>query len=396
LAYYEHLGGNKYRLITRDPSVIGRRRRVSKTVIVPPDIMRSKRRTENWLIIEAAKFEEAVENGEFVKIEGMTFEQFVPQWRKGYALENLGGNTRGHYMSVIKTHLMPEFGKVRLDQIKTLHLVTFFAGLKRKDGKPMATNTKLNVYKAAKSIFDRAHDWKMIATNPMDGVQRPRADRQEKKEIRAQKKNFTTEEAVAVMKAMDTLPAQWRMYFMGAMISGLRRGEMLAIEWKDVDFEKGAIYVESQITLTEEGKKKEGELKTEESEGWIAMPSWYMDELKRYELHWKKEKMRCIDWKGKDKEYLFHSGEGEMYFPSTPTATWRKFLKRNNIPHVKLHGLRHTAGMLLRESGADMKTIQERLRHTKLSTTMDIYTHESEEISRAAANKLEALNPKTS
>ncbi|MNJ74738.1 site-specific tyrosine recombinase XerC [compost metagenome] len=66
---------------------------------------------------------------------------------------------------------------------------------------------------------------------------------------------------------------------------------------------------------------------------------------------------------------------------------------KHKLPHVKLHGLRHTAGMLLRESGIDLKTIQERLRHTKLDTTANIYTHESEEINRAAADSLESLNP---
>ncbi|MFC9778821.1 hypothetical protein [Paenibacillus chitinolyticus] len=68
-----------------------------------------------------------------------------------------------------------------MDQIRPLHLVTFFAGLTKKDGSPMATNTKLNIYKAAKSIFDAAFGWKLIPENPMDGVQRPSAGKKEKK-----------------------------------------------------------------------------------------------------------------------------------------------------------------------------------------------------------------------
>ncbi|WP_228101511.1 tyrosine-type recombinase/integrase [Paenibacillus donghaensis] len=75
--------------------------------------------------------------------------------------------------------------------------------------------------------------------------------------------------------------------------------------------------------------------------------------------------------------------------------TWSRLLASNKLPHVKLHGLRYTAGMLLRESGADLKTIQERLRHTKLDTTANIYTHKSEAISRAAADQLKELNPKS-
>ncbi|WP_238996742.1 hypothetical protein [Paenibacillus pinistramenti] len=90
------------------------------------------------------------------RIEKISFKDFVPQWKKGYANQHMGDNTRRNVMGYVDSYLMPEFGVVRLDQIRPLHLVTFFAGLIRKDEKLMATNTKLNIYKAAKSIFDAA------------------------------------------------------------------------------------------------------------------------------------------------------------------------------------------------------------------------------------------------
>ncbi|MNC52865.1 site-specific tyrosine recombinase XerC [compost metagenome] len=123
------------------------------------------------------------------------------------------------------------------------------------------------------------------------------------------------------------------------------------------------------------------------------MPTWYMDELKRLERIWRKEKLQCRKWKGKDKQYVFHGGDGQPYYPTTPTLTWRRFLQKHELPHVKLHGLRHTAGMLLRESGSDLKTIQERLRHAKLDMSAE-YTHESDIINREVVDKLEVLNPK--
>ncbi|MGE6229136.1 tyrosine-type recombinase/integrase [Paenibacillus chitinolyticus] len=84
-----------------------------------------------------------------------------------------------------------------------------------------------------------------------------------------------------------------------------------------------------------------------------------------------------------------------MYYLSTPTLTWRRFLAKYELPHVKLHGLRHTAaGMLLHESGSDLKTIQERLRHNKTGTTADIYTHETRSISREVVEHLEGLRTK--
>lgn len=394
MAYKEHLGGNKYRLCANDPTKAGRKR-VSKSVTVPDDIARSVRKTEAWLTLELAKWEEEVESGNIQgRIEKMSFKEFVPKWKKGYADQNMGDNTRRNVMGYIDAYLIPEFGDVLLNRIRPLHLVTFFAELvRKKDGKPMATNTKLNIYKAAKSIFDAAVDWRLIKDNPMDGVQRPSAGKKERKAMRSVKKHYTWSEVETLLIALYKLPDNWRLYFTGVMLGGYRRGEFLAVEWPNVDHERGAIWIENQITFDEAGNKIEAEVKTDESEGWVAMPKWYMDELKRYERHWKKEKLNCKKWLGGDKQYIYHGGQGIMYYPTTPTVTWRRFLKANHLPHVKLHGLRHTAGMLLRESGADLKTMQERLRHTKIGTTADIYTHESEIINREAADRLEGLRP---
>ncbi|MNN49852.1 Tyrosine recombinase XerD [compost metagenome] len=192
---------------------------------------------------------------------------------------------------------------------------------------------------------------------------------------------------------MYDLPVRWRLYFTGVMLGGYRRGEFLAVEWPELDQERSAIYIEKQITVDQDGKKVESEVKTVESEGWVPMPKWYMDELKRYEHTWKKEKLRCKNWQGGDKQYIFHSGNGVMYYPSTATNTWSKFLKKHGFPHVKLHGLRHTAATLLREHGADQRSIQKFLRHSKLETT-DRYTHETETVSRAVIAPLEEMNPK--
>lgn len=397
MAWIEHVGGNKYKLVARDPSKVSKPKR-STRVEVPADIAKSARKTEQWLTLELAKWAEAVESGEVagkVKSEKISFKDFIPTWKKGYAKQNMGGKTILNTMEIIDSRLIPEFGDTRIDQITTLQLVTWFAGLtNKKTGAPLATNTKLNIYKATKSIFDAAAAWGVIKSNPMEGVQRPSQSKKEKKEIRSKKKVYTRQEVEKLLTALYALPTRWRLYFTGAILGGFRRGELLAVEWPDVDHERSAIWIEKQITLDEEGNKIEGEVKTEESEGWVAMPKWYMDELKAYRKEWAKEKLNCKKWLGGDKEYVFHSGKGVMYYPSTPTLTWSRFLEKNGLPHVKLHGLRHTAGMLLRESGADLKTIQERLRHTKLDTTANIYTHKSETINQAAVAHLEELDPK--
>ncbi|HZG76097.1 MAG TPA: tyrosine-type recombinase/integrase [Paenibacillus sp.] len=392
MAWSEHLGGNKYRLCARDPSAIGRKR-VSKSVEVPPEIAKSERKMKQWLDLELAKFAEKVEAGEVMRLEKMTLEQFVPKWKAGYADQRLGGNTRRNVVGDVNRYILPVFGSTRLDQIKPLHLVTFMAQLKKQDGSPMATNTKMNIYKALKSIFDSAHKWQLIATNPIDGVDRPSADKKEKREMRQRKKSYSRTETEAIITALYALPTHWRLYFIGVLLGGFRRGEMLGVEWPQVDFERFGIHILKQITFDEDGQTIEGDLKTEESEAFVPMPHWYMEDLREYRREWNKEKLRCPVWKGGMKQYVFHGGDGVMYYPGTATATWRKFLLRNKLPRIRLHDLRHTTAMLLRENGKDLKTIQERLRHARLETTANIYTHESDLVSRDAADSLESLNP---
>lgn len=205
--------------------------------------------------MEVAEWAKIVESGSLGKAEKISFRNFVPTWRTGYALQHMGDYTRRQSMIFIKTYLMPVFGDVRMDQITTLHLVTFFAEIKRKDGKPMATNTKLNIFKAAKSVFDAATGWGVITKNPIDGVDRPSAGKKEKKKMRDKKKNYSWEETVQVLIEMFELPTRWRLYFSGVMMGGFRRGEMLAVEWSDIDNDRGAIWIEDQITFDEDGKK---------------------------------------------------------------------------------------------------------------------------------------------
>lgn len=393
MAYYEQLKERKYRLCTNDPNAVGRKR-LYQQIEVPADIAKSDRKTKQWLDRELALFVDKVDNGELIKTERITLDDFLPQWKKGYAEQNMGEYTRYMTDNVYRIYVQPTFGDMRLDKIKTMQLVNFFAELKLKNGKEMATNTKQNIYKVVKSLFDYAFKWKLISANPMDGVDKPTAGKKEKREMKNRKSFYTRSEVESVITALYDLAENWRLYFLGVLLGGFRRGEMLAVEWHHVDYELCGLWIEKQITFDDEGNKTEGELKTEESEGFIPMPKWYMDDLKKFQLEWKKEKMLSKVWLGGTKQYVFHGGQGTMYYPNTPSLTWRRFLKARELPSVRLHDLRHTTAMLLRENGADLKQIQERLRHSKLGTTADIYTHESAMISRESADQLESLNPR--
>ena len=121
----------------------------------------------------------------------------------------------------------------------------------------------------------------------------------------------------------------------------------------------------------------------------------YMRDLRAFYDKWQADKDAAGDaWEGGDHQFVFHSGLGKPYFYTTPTMTWRKFLKRRGFRHVRLHDLRHSTGTLLLESGEDLKSIQHRLRHSRQETTTNIYLHVTKKMKKRTANKLEKFDPK--
>ncbi|GAB7387425.1 tyrosine-type recombinase/integrase [Bacillaceae bacterium] len=387
MASIEKRGKNSYRLVVElGYDANGKRIRRTKTV---------KCKTKKEAEKELAKFIVEVEAGEYISPEKMIFKDFVEnEWLKKFAEKKYSPRNLKNEISRLNAHILPVFGHLRLDQIKTIHIVNFLDELhkpeSRKDGqsKKLSGATILNIYKTLKSIFSKATEWRLIPKNPMDGVERPKA---EKRKMRY----FDEEEARAVILALYKEPDVWRLYFLGAMLGGFRRGELLALEWPNVDFEKNTFYIEKSIPLTENGEPVVTKPKTDESEGIVVMPEWYMQELKNYYHEWKKQKLQLGDrWEGGDRQYVFHNGFGKPYHYTTPTGTWSKFLKRHGFKHVRLHDLRHTAATLLIEAGADLKAVQERLRHTKYQTTADFYAHITKKVSKETASKLEKFDPK--
>ncbi len=402
----EKRGPNSYRLrIDSGYNAQGKQIQHRKTIRIDDEsLLKSKRKLDAFLAVELVKFQQEIEAGQFIKPEKTTFSDFVQVWKANYADQNLGEYTRRNYMYIISSHLLPAFGHLELKKIRTMHIVTFLTRLQSPQGrlsgsdKPLSHSSIMNVYKALKSLLDAAEKWKIITTNPMNGVDRPTVTKSEKKALHQTKRAYTPDETRELILALLELPVNWKLYFLGLVLGGFRRGELLAVEWSDMDFTAGGIYVRKQISVDEAGVTREAPLKTETSEGFVPMPSWYMSELTSYRAQWTHNRAQLSDkWAGGYKEYVFCAEDGRPYYPNTPTQKWQKFLAAHpDLPKIRLHDLRHTAAMLLREQGVDMKTIQERLRHAKLGTTADLYTHFSNDVSRTAADQLEQFDPRKS
>lgn len=377
--------GEKSYLLVVEAGYDAKGKRIKRTRTIKVDEKLTPKKLKEYLELELAKFKMEVEAGEYAKPEKMSFEAFaIKEWQVKYAERNYSPRTYKNYIGHLNTHIMPIFGDRFLDQIKTIHIIDFINHL---GDKALSDSTILYVYKVLKSIIDTAVEWKFLATNPFDGVKQPSVKKKKMKYLDEQ-------EAKQVIKALYEEPDVWRLYFLGCMLGGFRRGELVALEWKHVDFESNTITVEQSISLVENGKPIIKSPKTDESERVVIMPRWYMQELVRYRRAWIKEKVKIDESRWNGEGFVFGNEYGQPYYYTTPTAVWRKFLKRNGFKHIRLHDLRHTAATLLIEEGVDLKAVQERLGHTKYQTTADLYAHITKKVAQETASKLDKFDPR--
>ncbi|GIN07492.1 hypothetical protein J1TS1_16370 [Shouchella clausii] len=209
------------------------------------------------------------------------------------------------------------------------------------------------------------------------------------KKQRQKPNDYSEEEAQQVIDALSQETRKWRLLILGSMIGGFRRGELIGLEWHNVKFdEEKGLEVENNIPLTKDGKAIEKGPKTISSYRFADMPEWYMEELALYKKEWEQERKDLgSKWEGMDREFVFHNGLGKSYYYQHPSKWWKRFCKMHNIRYITFHGLRHSMGTLLIEDDDPnvdslLKAIQERLGHSRKSTTEDIYVHITKKVKK--------------
>ncbi|OAB43275.1 integrase [Paenibacillus glacialis] len=343
---------------------------------------------------ELAKFQVEVEAGEYIAPEKMTFNNFVIEWREKYGKKHLEKKTLETYAHLLKNHICPIFGNKHLDQIKPMHIVSFMMDLElldaRKDGKlgGLSSTSIRFIHRVIKDILDRAVEWRIIKNNPVTAIKRPKID-PPSVEV------YNENEVTKLLYALQDEPDHWRMLITLALTTGLRRGELLALEWKHINLEKHMLEVVQSLSYVD-GKNIIKVPKTKNSFRQVSIPDSLIPELKNYQDQAKMSKENAGDlWEETERFFVFTSWNGKPYYHTVPGTWFRRFLKRNNLKKIRFHDLRHTSATLLINQGVHSKTISSRLGHADIRTTMNIYGHALQSIDQAAANTFNTiLSPK--
>jgi integrase len=383
MAYIEKRGKDSFRLVVDTGfGADGKRIRRTKTV---------KCKNKSEAKKELAKFLTEVEAGEYIAPEKMTFTSFVDEWKEKYAVKHLSPKTFDVYLTYLNKRILPEFGFLRLNDIKSIHIIDFLNKLQKEgargDGKPgtLSSATVQYHYRILSNIFNRAVEWKIIKESPVKAVKKPKVEQK-------RAKVFTEEQVHLLMYALKEEDLKWRVIVSLAITTGMRRGELLALDWENVNLDKGKIHINRSLTYTKEQKHIFKETKTRNSTRIVSLSKGVQTLLAEYKIEKNKQKLLTGDkWEGKNNFLLFSQWNGAPMHPSSITTWWRRFLIKHNLTSITFHELRHTSATLLINQGVHMKTISARLGHSKIGITMDLYGHALESADEAAAEKMDLL-----
>jgi len=324
--------------------------------------------------IALARLLAEVEQGTYIDASKITVAEWVKTWLESYKrAEGIRPKTLDTYEWAAKAYIFPAIGNLQLQKLQPHHVQQLYNYI-REQGK--STRLVHLVHQLMNGALKQAIKNRLLNINVAEATTRPRAQARKGRAM-------TREEQDRFMEALagHHLCAA----FILKLGTGLRRGELLGLHWEDINLEEGILHVVREIVYVRGIGIIEQAPKTEQSIRTVPMPKLAREMLKRH-----REQLLKTGRYRKDGP-VFPSAVGTYIYPDNFEKIFRKLRHDAGIGDVKLHSLRHTFATRLLEAGEDLKTIQELLGHTKISTTADIYAHVSEHMKRRAVDKLDSV-----
>jgi integrase len=267
---------------------------------------------------------------------------------------------------------LPTLGAKRLRSLRPADLRSLYAGLRGRD-KPLSPRTIQAAHRVASMMLVFAVDDGYIATNPAAGrdvAPKARATADERDAVwdAAQIKSFLD------AAADDRLFALWRL----ATTTGMRRGELLALRWADLDLSAGRAQIVRSFILGPDHKVRYTSPKTARSRRTIDLDTETVKALKSHRKLQTEERLAALGaWpdEGEDADLVFTDEVGRPLFPRSVTMRFAELVAEAGLPKIRLHDLRHSAATLMLRAGVPVHVVSEHLGHASASITMDVYAH---------------------
>jgi integrase len=305
----------------------------------------------------------------------LTLAEYMERWLRDSARNRLRPKTYKDYEGLTRVHIVPALGRIKLKNLTSLQVQQLYA-TKLESG--LSKRTVEYIHTVLHSALKQAVRWELVPRNVTDSVDPPRPDKEERPTLDLeQARQFLQTARGDRFEALYVLVIQ----------TGMRRGELFGLRWNDLDLEQGLLHVRQ--ALAPDGKSFSLP-KTSQGRRKIRLTSEAVQALNRHAVAQNEERSRQgSSWQ--EHGLVFPSQVGTPMNPDNfVKRSYRPLLEQAGLPQMPFHCLRHTFATLMMPSGHP-KVVQEMLGHSRVSTTLDIYSHASQDMQDEAVRRFESL-----
>lgn len=321
-----------------------------------------KTRLEAQQVLDELAYE--IRYGTKKKATDMTFEDLYEDWI-AHQRTSVKPSTIAISVRFAKNQILPEFGKMKLTDITVPYCQKVLSKWHEK--------YKMwdSIRKQTGQILEFGVSMEYIESNAMRKTRRPR-----NKEYETKRNFYTKDELNALLKAFkDFGNSKQYAYFRILAYTGMRKSEVLALQWKDIDIFNKELHVNKTVAIDEHKNIIIQSTKTSSSNRIISLDTETLTILNDWRIQQRTEYLKLGYNTSSEDQYVFTSLKNTLYIPNTVNDWLRYILKKYNLPRITPHGFRHTHASLLFEAGQSIKVVQQRLGHKNSKITLDIYTH---------------------
>lgn len=329
----------------------------------------------------------SVDTGEHVNHSRITLREWLRTWLDTIR-DDVSPGTLAFYRHTADRFLIPALGNLPLAKLSPAQIqggYTALAAKGRKDGRAggLSPQTRRHIHRVLSTSLARAVELQMLHRNPCDALRR-RLPKVERHELNV----LSPEQAALLLDAIRPYRIYWSVLI--ALATGARRGEILALRWRNVDLGAGTIRIERSLEHTTDGGLRFKTPKSGRSRA-IVLPAKATEELHRLKRE-RAEELLKLGLRLDGDALVCARADGEPMLPTSLTHEFAKIAGSvPGVPRVRFHDLRHSHATQLLGAGVHPKVAQERLGHASIGITMDLYSHASETMQAEAAQRLDQL-----
>ena len=322
-----------------------------------------------------------LETGAYVEPTKMTITEFLERWLK-HVRSKVGGKTFERYSEIVHKNLIPSLGALRLPQLQPIHIEEFYAEMLesgRKNGNGgLSPRTVVHFHRVLRAALQQGIKWKFIVINQADAVEPPNVEPKEMNTLDASRTAW-----------LFTAAEGTRLYVPIVLEStlGIRRGEVLALQWSDLNLSTSIATVRRSLQETNEGLKFKS---TKSGKGRpVSLLEFTVETLNQHKKEQEKERASFgADYQ--DNDLVCPLPDGSPWPPDSFSDQFRRFRDKCGLK-IRYHDLRHSHATQLMEQGIHPKIVSERLGHSSVGITLDLYSHVMPGMQEEAAQRLDAV-----